>query len=138
MYLYLEERFHFAQGSETRALTDKRSCTTKHSPLNDALEDLDLLLDLFKNGLPSVSLGRGGALDLVLAANEGKRATRAVVVDVRASRLKEAADEHHLEEGVRVLEELEGRTRRDELGSYGVILGGRDGEKVREKGVPED
>lgn len=79
--------------------------------LRDALDHLDNALD----GVPVAELAILGVLEEV----EG----RALVVDVRATGLEETAEEEELKELLRVLEELEGGARLNELGYEGI--GGR-------------
>jgi hypothetical protein len=126
-----------------RWLPDESSSSKAEShgdrPHDDLAEDVGLVPDLAQDVLPVCSLSGAGALDFVLSANDGKRRPRRLlIVNVGPSRLKDAADEDDLEEGIRVLEELERRTGRYELRGNGVVLIRRDGEKVGEEGIPED
>lgn len=116
-----------------------RKRVIENSPHDNLAKDIRLLPDLFKDFLPVSIIANAGALDLVLTSDDGKGASRGlVVVNVRASGLKDATNKDNLEEGIRVLEKFERGTGGYEFGRDGVILGRRDGEKMGKKGVSED
>jgi hypothetical protein len=95
---------------------------TSHSPLDNLLVDVDLELDLLNNGLLVGVRAQRELLHLLDATNDGKRASEGLLglVDVASSWLEKPTDEEELKELVGILEVLEGRSGRDELGRYEV------------------
>lgn len=110
-----------------------------HSPLDDPLVDVDLELDLFNDGLLVGVRAQRELLHLLDAANDGKRASEGLLglVDVASTWLEEPTDEEELKELVGVLEVLEGRSGRDELGRYEVWRSRSRGEEGKES-ISED
>lgn len=93
--------------------------------LDDALQDLDDTLD----GVPVAKLR--------IVLEDVKRA--ALVVEVAAAGLEEAAHHEQLEHLLRVLEELERRAGLHELGYERIVRGRRrDERKVKEERVTEN
>ena len=107
--------------SAAAAGADERGC----APADKLVEDLDVLLHV-------------GHLHRLLGVEERERRERCAVFDVLAAGLEKAANEEDLEEGVCILQELEGGTSLDELVCDSVKIGRRDVLKMLEELVSED
>jgi hypothetical protein len=80
-----------------------------HIPPDQLVEDFDKLLYL---------IDIGGGLDL----EEGEGRRGALGIEVQAAGLEEAANEEDVKEGVRILEEFQGRSCLDELVRNSVVV----------------
>ena len=80
-----------------------------HIPPDQLVEDFDKLLYL---------IDLGGGLDL----KEGEGRRGALCIEVQAAGLEKAANEEDVEEGVRILEEFQGRSCLDELVRNCVVV----------------
>jgi len=122
-----------------RDASQRPSKRKRDRPLDDLLVNVDLGLDLFDERLLVGLRPEAQALHLLDAADDGKRTPEGLLllVDVRPARLKQAADEQELKELVGILEVLERRAGRDELGRYDVGRSRRRREK-REERIAED
>jgi len=113
-YLYLYNTRHYRGVSEqfSEIVVEDRC-----SPPDKLVEDLDKLLYL---------IGLGGGLDL----KEGEGRCGSLCVEVQAAGLEEPADDENVEEGVRIFEEFQRRSRLDEFVRDSVVVSWGDGFKV--------